>query len=323
MFSTSSPSPVIKTEQEEDMFMSYLNTDYISTDTSDESSSLSVDELSPEQQPIMTLPTMQEEKPAISGYIPCVAPAAASFFWLPQMLSTLSNSVNTSCIPPLSIQQQYHQPQELTTSSPPPAVAAATNIAADNNTASKRRCGGRKRRQEKTSSTPTPPPPSQPAIAPAVRKAGEPALNSEEAAKAAMLAKRQERLIKNRAAALLSRKRKREHVTALEEQNAQLKKENDALKTKVHELTTRVETLQQKHKASSKTTTTTASVMLMLIFFSIAILSLPARTGDRQQTVDRQTATAAELPLIRSASSVPGIAFDRAVKKRKTPSNQK
>jgi hypothetical protein len=54
--------------------------------------------------------------------------------------------------------------------------------------------------------------------------------------KAAAIAKRQERLIKNRAAALLSRKRKREHLTAIEEQNESLNSDNTTLKSRVEDL---------------------------------------------------------------------------------------
>ncbi|KAK9720607.1 hypothetical protein K7432_004043 [Basidiobolus ranarum] len=52
----------------------------------------------------------------------------------------------------------------------------------------------------------------------------------------AALSKRQERLIKNRAAALLSRKRKREHMANLETTNETLVQENDELRIKVEEL---------------------------------------------------------------------------------------
>lgn len=54
--------------------------------------------------------------------------------------------------------------------------------------------------------------------------------------KAATIAKRQERLIKNRAAALLSRKRKREHLSALEEQCTDLTSVNQCLLDKVSQL---------------------------------------------------------------------------------------
>ena len=48
--------------------------------------------------------------------------------------------------------------------------------------------------------------------------------------------KRQERLIKNRAAALLSRKRKREHLDELEQKVEALSAENCELKRKISEL---------------------------------------------------------------------------------------
>lgn len=49
-------------------------------------------------------------------------------------------------------------------------------------------------------------------------------------------AKRQERLIKNRAAALLSRKRKREHINLLESHTDLLKTTNQELQERVSEL---------------------------------------------------------------------------------------
>ncbi|ORY00211.1 hypothetical protein K493DRAFT_312913 [Basidiobolus meristosporus CBS 931.73] len=63
---------------------------------------------------------------------------------------------------------------------------------------------------------------------------------------AAALNKRQERLIKNRAAALLSRKRKREHMANLETANETLQQENDELKARVQELEQEVESIAQE-----------------------------------------------------------------------------
>ncbi|KAJ1925695.1 hypothetical protein IWQ60_004403 [Tieghemiomyces parasiticus] len=58
--------------------------------------------------------------------------------------------------------------------------------------------------------------------------------------------KRQERLIKNRAAALLSRQRKRDHVTTLETHAEDLAKENVALKKREAELETRIAQLTRE-----------------------------------------------------------------------------
>ncbi|KAI0233555.1 hypothetical protein L0F63_002647 [Massospora cicadina] len=57
-----------------------------------------------------------------------------------------------------------------------------------------------------------------------------------EAARQKMINKRQERLIKNRAAALLSRKRKREQLINLETENERLQSENASLKARVQML---------------------------------------------------------------------------------------
>ncbi|KAL9556868.1 hypothetical protein MBANPS3_001655 [Mucor bainieri] len=68
--------------------------------------------------------------------------------------------------------------------------------------------------------------------------------------KAATIAKRQERLIKNRAAALLSRKRKREHLSALEEQCTDLTSVNQSLLDKVSQL--EKENMELKEKLDGK-----------------------------------------------------------------------
>ncbi|KAF1799130.1 hypothetical protein FB192DRAFT_1160388 [Mucor lusitanicus] len=68
--------------------------------------------------------------------------------------------------------------------------------------------------------------------------------------KAATIAKRQERLIKNRAAALLSRKRKREHLSALEEQCTDLTSVNQSLLDKVSQL--EKENMELRNKLDGK-----------------------------------------------------------------------
>ncbi|KAI8344044.1 hypothetical protein BC941DRAFT_407602 [Chlamydoabsidia padenii] len=60
--------------------------------------------------------------------------------------------------------------------------------------------------------------------------------------------KRQERLIKNRAAALLSRKRKREHLLALEHERQWLMKDNGLLKSKTATLEARIQQLEQENE---------------------------------------------------------------------------
>ncbi|CAO3590245.1 unnamed protein product [Absidia cylindrospora] len=60
--------------------------------------------------------------------------------------------------------------------------------------------------------------------------------------------KRQERLIKNRAAALLSRKRKREHLQALEQERQWLTKDNGLLKSKTAALEEKVQQLEKENQ---------------------------------------------------------------------------
>ncbi|KAG0163641.1 hypothetical protein DFQ28_011480 [Apophysomyces sp. BC1034] len=116
--------------------------------------------------------------------------------------------------------------------------------------------------------------------------------------KVAAQAKRQERLIKNRAAALLSRKRKREHVNALEEQNKSLTAENTDLRTKMVQLEAQVETLKKENQELRERLATTPSSMaalanarhistkttgmvFMIILFSFALFTLPSQTVSR------------------------------------------
>ncbi|KAI8972740.1 hypothetical protein BDB01DRAFT_456242 [Pilobolus umbonatus] len=93
------------------------------------------------------------------------------------------------------------------------------------------------------------------------------------ALKAANFAKRQERLIKNRAAALLSRKRKREHLNALEEERNGLVNENQFLKKKLMDMERINSELQ--NKLNRHDTSHTHGTLLMIILFSFVMFILP------------------------------------------------
>lgn len=121
--------------------------------------------------------------------------------------------------------------------------------------------------------------------------------------KQVQIQKRQERLIKNRAAALLSRKRKREHLSCLEEEKQTLLEENEKLNKKVNDLESRINSLEQEnldlkqrlqisntsvsigHNKRPLISTTKSSkasgVVFMIILFSFALFTLPSRTADR------------------------------------------
>ncbi|ORX56930.1 hypothetical protein DM01DRAFT_1334491 [Hesseltinella vesiculosa] len=137
-------------------------------------------------------------------------------------------------------------------------------------------------------------------------------------------AKRQERLIKNRAAALLSRKRKRDHLTSLEQERQNLIADNDALVSKVAQLETRVLSLEQENLelkrklalpvkvsptpsslATPKHAKTTGMVF-MIILFSFALFTLPSSHMHDQLTVGGSSVT---MPLIES--SLPNPTLDQ------------
>ncbi|KAL0077941.1 hypothetical protein J3Q64DRAFT_1839904 [Phycomyces blakesleeanus] len=116
-----------------------------------------------------------------------------------------------------------------------------------------------------------------------------------DAQKAAAQAKRQDRLIKNRAAALLSRKRKREHMNTLEDQNKALEAENEMLRTQVNQLTQRVSQLEKEKEldlrrrpatpSSSPSSSpiqhpkATTGMVFMILLFSFAVFSLPSHSN--------------------------------------------
>ncbi|KAG0236412.1 hypothetical protein BGW42_003570 [Actinomortierella wolfii] len=157
-------------------------------------------------------------------------------------------------------------------------------------------------------------------------------------------AKRQERLIKNRAAALLSRKRKREHISLLESHTDQLKTENKELKERVSELEENVKTLTSERDAARKEVdrltrqvtiltshrldtkmeidlernsrlsdservlnSKATGVVFMIILFSFALFTLPSRKLDTLMVGGRM-----ERPRI--GSSIVGRALDTYTK---------
>ncbi|OBZ86041.1 Cyclic AMP-dependent transcription factor ATF-6 beta [Choanephora cucurbitarum] len=82
--------------------------------------------------------------------------------------------------------------------------------------------------------------------------------------KAAIIAKRQERLIKNRAAALLSRKRKREHLIALEDQRKELLDTNKSLNEQIRQLQLENLKLQKRLREGQDTNTADSFICMMM-----------------------------------------------------------
>ncbi|KAG1462810.1 hypothetical protein G6F56_005434 [Rhizopus delemar] len=128
-----------------------------------------------------------------------------------------------------------------------------------------------------------------------------PAENKPEDERDLQQAKRQERLIKNRAAALLSRKRKREHLDSLEDENKRLSGQVDELEKRVQAL--EKENFELKQKLGGNTNTRATSLVFMIFFFSFALFTLPSRTLNNQLTVGGSSSSAIQrYPSLDSAS---------------------
>ncbi|GAN05702.1 hypothetical protein MAM1_0099c05176 [Mucor ambiguus] len=103
--------------------------------------------------------------------------------------------------------------------------------------------------------------------------------------KAATIAKRQERLIKNRAAALLSRKRKREHLSALEEQCTDLTSVNQSLLDKVSQLEKENMELKKKLDGKQQQNVTTEKLggdllSMMILCYVVFIMSFSSYSAE-------------------------------------------
>ncbi|GAN11501.1 hypothetical protein MAM1_0637d11064 [Mucor ambiguus] len=379
------PDPEILQEEQEDLIMSYLNADYLSTDTplSPPSSTSSSSET-----------TGSPEKHSVDDFMLDIN---TDFLGSDQHTWTTNNTNDlfNPCLP------QQHHPSDLLNAFPfflptmdvanaqfiqPLPVSSATSHVAANEQPKKRR--GRKKRdttapapcvpqpsllapkplaprpdvqikqepmiidvsssgsssplagptnaineavaisqlepQQQQQKQTTPPPPS------ALAATSQP--TSIEAQKQAQIQKRQERLIKNRAAALLSRKRKREHLSLLEEEKQNLLMENETLVHKVDTLESRIQSLEKEnmelkekleqtqsvnnnntviHVGSNKRNlihngqkpSKATGVVFMIILFSFALFTLPSRTSDRLTVGGSSVLSKKQFPLIGSTSS--------------------
>ncbi|RCH85242.1 hypothetical protein CU098_005294 [Rhizopus stolonifer] len=90
--------------------------------------------------------------------------------------------------------------------------------------------------------------------------------------------KRQERLIKNRAAALLSRKRKRDHMNFLEEEKSSLSNENLALKESINLLEKENLVLKGILKSDNKKNYDNGMILMIILYFFALFIPLISTT---------------------------------------------
>ncbi|KAI8366860.1 hypothetical protein BD560DRAFT_149284 [Blakeslea trispora] len=110
--------------------------------------------------------------------------------------------------------------------------------------------------------------------------------------KAAIIAKRQERLIKNRAAALLSRKRKREHLIALEDQRKELLDTNKSLNEQIRQLqleNLKLHTLMNPNSSQEKQTEEDGFICIMmamiLLFYCTFVASFSQIKSKKEKLI--------------------------------------
>jgi len=256
------PDPEILQEEQEDLIMSYLNADYLSTDTplSPPSSTSSSSET-----------TGSPEKHSVDDFMLDIN---TDFLGSDQHAWTTNNTTSATtivaneqpkkrrgrkkrdttapapCVPqpsllapkPLAPRPDVQIKQEpmaidVSSSSSSSPLAGPTStvnetVAISQLEPQQQQLQQQQQQQQQQTTTP-PPSTSQP--------------TSIEAQKQAQIQKRQERLIKNRAAALLSRKRKREHLSLLEEEKQNLLMENETRGHKVGTLENRIQSLEKEN----------------------------------------------------------------------------
>ncbi|KAI8084170.1 uncharacterized protein B0P05DRAFT_536401 [Gilbertella persicaria] len=339
-------------EDQEDFIMSYLNADYLATETplsppsSDSSLSTgspekhSVDDFMLDINPTDLFSAVMEDQPAYHPQLfnPCLpqqhqtADLGSFPFFLPTAAPTDPSFIQPFAVPivPSSTVEEQpkkkrgrkkREPVNQTVSPLQPSLLAPKPLAPRPQ---------QPMEEIKIKSEPVILDPS-PLLAGPTTPENIDQQQSQEALKQAQIQKRQERLIKNRAAALLSRKRKREHLTLLEEEKQSLLTQNEQLNQKVESLETKVQSLEQEnsklkeqlsqyqqestiismdspkrspihhHQPKSKAAT---GVVFMIILFSFALFTLPSRTASRLTVGGGEGhALKKQLPLIGSSIS--------------------
>lgn len=263
------PDPDMQEEQE-DLIMSYLNADYLSTDATPLSPPSSTSSYSDT--------TGSPEKHSVDDFM--LDMNSTDFLNHNDHWTTNTENLFNPCFPQQDLLGGFpFFLSQTTTTAPtsPPQQVLATNFVqpflsssstgslSDSEQPKKKR--GRKKREPTIQNTlpiqpsllapkPLAPKPNAEIIKmePDIIEVAGPLKNetiekpqTQEAQKAAQIQKRQERLIKNRAAALLSRKRKREHLSCLEEEKQLLVLENENLLNKVVALENRVSALEKEN----------------------------------------------------------------------------
>ncbi|KAI8980313.1 hypothetical protein BDB01DRAFT_907099 [Pilobolus umbonatus] len=322
-----------QTEQD-DLIMSYLNTDYLSTDTplSPPSSitSLSDNHLSDTSSPLLDNGKDRlddflidinssdfNNDPALwsSTFNPCLQPPTMLHgfpFFIPNSIPYIQSFTENEFI---KSSDEFIKSNQFIK----PSTSSSTCSVSDSEQPKKKR--GRKKRETPTqSSIPQPslaPKPLAPRMDVVKQEEKERPMDTDtqEQQKAMQLAKRQERLIKNRAAALLSRKRKREHLSSLEEEKQGLLKTNRELELKVVDLEEKLRMMerengllrQQLNKKnpllSAPKPSKATGVVFMIMLFSFALFTLPSRTASRL-TVGGSMEYQKQFPMIGPSSDI-------------------